>query len=195
MHKSRQKHTKALKRTKHDRQSLKPIAKSTKSKCLTQNMRSLKTTPTSLTKNNQLRKKSHTLLSSSIRCVTYHPPGEPQDGETYQAITSKLITNVPNLIHYEVINESNQHSGPPHRESHFKITAVAPWLKNNNDINSGKMMLVGRHRFVNTILQDEIANGVHALSLHLFTQDEFEKTNGAVPISPGCTSKNSKANV
>ena len=77
--------------------------------------------------------------------------------------------------HLEVINESHMHSRGT--ESHFKVILVT-------DEFEGKRLLP-RHRAINDVLVDELANHIHALSLHTYTLPEWQKQNGA-PESPKC---------
>ena len=82
-----------------------------------------------------------------------------------------------NLSHLEVINESHMHSGP-NTDSHFKVILVSDEFKD--------MKLVQRHRRINELLKFELENGVHALSLHLFTKDEWKEKEEYVKDSPPC---------
>jgi BolA protein len=77
----------------------------------------------------------------------------------------------------EVINESSMHSVPPGSETHFKVTVVSRAFE-------GKT-LVGRHRLIYTLLDDEIRGGLHALTITSRTPAEWE-TNAAVAPSPPC---------
>ena len=52
-------------------------------------------------------------------------------------------------------------------ETHFKITVVST-------VFSGKP-LVQRHRLVYGILEEEIKQGVHALSINAWTEEEWER--------------------
>ena len=70
------------------------------------------------------------------------------------------------LSHLEVINESHMHSGP-NTDSHFKVILVSDEFKD--------VKLVQQHRRINELLKFELENGVHALSLHLFTKDEWKE--------------------
>ena len=81
------------------------------------------------------------------------------------------------LSHLEVINESHMHSGL-NTETHFKVILVS-------DEFDG-IQLVQRHRKINELLKYELENGVHALSLHLFTMNEWEDKNEYVKDSPPC---------
>ncbi len=77
----------------------------------------------------------------------------------------------------QVINESGNHNVPPGSESHFKVIMVAGAF---NSLNRVK-----RHQAVYKVLADELAGGVHALALHLYTGDEWQEEGGA-PESPQC---------
>ena len=81
------------------------------------------------------------------------------------------------LSHLEVINESHMHSGP-NTDSHFKVILVSDEFKD--------VKLVQRHRRINELLKFELENGVHALSLHLFTKDECKEKEEYVKDSPPC---------
>ena len=81
------------------------------------------------------------------------------------------------LSHLEVINESHMHSGP-NTESHFKVILVTDEFED--------MKLVQRHRRINELLKFELENGVHALSLHLYTNNEWKYKEEYVKDSPPC---------
>jgi 23S rRNA-/tRNA-specific pseudouridylate synthase len=68
-----------------------------------------------------------------------------------------------------VENESNQHNVPEDAETHFKIVTVSRQFTNLSRIE--------RHRLVNAIVAEEFQSGLHALSLHLYTPQEWEKKN------------------
>ncbi|AQS39411.1 transcriptional regulator, BolA protein family [Shewanella psychrophila] len=93
-----------------------------------------------------------------------------------QLITEKL-TQALSPSHLEVINESNNHHVPPNSETHFKVIITSAAFE-------GKRLL-GRHRAVNEALADEFANGLHALSMHTFTPEEWLAESN-VPDSPKC---------
>ncbi len=85
--------------------------------------------------------------------------------------------------HLDLVNESNRHNVPPGSESHFKLTLA-----------SEKFMGVGplqRHRLVYATLADELKDGVHALTLSLFSPEEWE-SQGAATVSPPCLGGSSK---
>ncbi|MCE0494350.1 BolA family protein [Vibrio salinus] len=79
--------------------------------------------------------------------------------------------------HLEVVNESYMHNVPAGSESHFKIVVVSDEFK-------GKRQ-VARHRRIYQILDNELNNGVHALSMHIYTPDEWI-SESEVPESPMC---------
>ncbi|MEX0963053.1 MAG: BolA/IbaG family iron-sulfur metabolism protein [Pseudohongiellaceae bacterium] len=93
-----------------------------------------------------------------------------------QTIEAKLAQGLQPLV-LEVANESHMHGGPA-TESHFNITAVATAFEDMN--------LVRRHQAVYKLLAEELAAGVHALALHLYTGAEWELRQESSPSSPDC---------
>ena len=93
------------------------------------------------------------------------------------SIESKL-SEIFSPMHLEIIDESHMHNVPEGAQSHFKVTLVT-------DKFSGKM-LIARHREVNAALQQELANGIHALALHTMTPEEWFAKGGTSPDSPPC---------
>lgn len=75
-------------------------------------------------------------------------------------------------------DESSGHSVPAGAESHFKVTAVSTCF---HDLNR-----VARHRLVTACLSDEFTTGLHALSLHLYTPEEWRRRSRDIPTSPAC---------
>ena len=92
-------------------------------------------------------------------------------------ITSKL-EEAFSPQHLEVLNESNKHNVSPGSESHFKLIVVCESFQGE--------MLIKRQRQINQLLADELANGVHALSMHTYTPAEWAEKNGLSPKSPPC---------
>ena len=88
-----------------------------------------------------------------------------------QLLTAQLH---PEIL--DVINESHKHHVPEGSETHIKITAVSQEFQSKSRIE--------RHRLIQHLLTDELNQGLHALSMHLFTPDEWEKSK--VPSSPAC---------
>ena len=72
-----------------------------------------------------------------------------------------------------VENESHKHNVPSGSETHYKITLIST-------------NLVQRHQIVYTILKQELEQGLHALSLNLYTPEEWEDKNYIIPKSPPC---------
>lgn len=93
-----------------------------------------------------------------------------------QTITDKLNQSFT-PSHLEVINESNRHHVPPNSETHFKVVIVSEQFDGHRPLS--------RHRSVNGVLADELANGVHALSINTYTQAEWQSLT-EVPRTPNC---------
>lgn len=94
-----------------------------------------------------------------------------------QAIEQKLTESF-SVMHLQVENESHMHSVPPNSETHFKVTLVS-----NEFEGTGK---VKRHQAIYKTLAAEMAGGVHALALHLYTPDEWAARQATAPDSPHC---------
>ena len=93
-------------------------------------------------------------------------------------IEQKLLDEFSPL-HLDVINESHQHNVPRGSESHFKVIIVS-------DAFEGER-LIKRHRAVNAILANELAEQIHALALHTYTEKEWnEYYADNTPLSPKC---------
>lgn len=95
-----------------------------------------------------------------------------------QEIIEQTLSKTLTPTHLSVENESRFHHVPDGSETHFKVTLVS-------DSFAGQT-LVSRHRMVNQLLKGEFDTGLHALSLHLFTPEEWEKRQQNVLKSPGC---------
>jgi len=82
-------------------------------------------------------------------------------------------------VHLDVINESHLHNVAPGSESHFKVVIVTPAFEG--------MRLLQRHRAVNAIVAEELAEKIHALALHTYTPSEwYEYYAEKPPASPKC---------
>lgn len=93
-----------------------------------------------------------------------------------KTITQKLTEGLsPSVL--EVENESHQHNVPAGSESHFKVMAVASAFDGARAVQ--------RHQKVYGLLKEELAGSVHALALHLYTPEEWSKSQAA-PTSPPC---------
>lgn len=86
------------------------------------------------------------------------------------------LTTALNPTHLEVINESNNHSGPA-TQSHFKVVVVSQFFED--------LKLLERHRFINQLFKEEL-NYIHALAMHTYTPAEWLEKDGA-PKSPACS--------
>ncbi|WP_166269444.1 BolA family protein [Marinobacter caseinilyticus] len=104
-----------------------------------------------------------------------------------QSIEQKLAAEFE-AEHLAVENESHMHSVPPNSETHFKVTMVSGRFE-----SLGK---VKRHQTVYQVLAAELAGGVHALALHLYTPQEWSARQESAPASPQCVggSKHDPAN-
>ena len=98
-------------------------------------------------------------------------------GPVETAITRKLADAfAPAQLAVE--NQSDRHSGPRGRESHFKVVVVS-------DIFAGQS-LVQRHRAVNQLLAAELQAGVHALSIEALTPEQWATRGGQTLPTPPC---------
>lgn len=88
-------------------------------------------------------------------------------------------------IHLDVVNESYKHKVPPNAETHFKVTMAS-------EAFAGKAPLA-RHRLVNQALAHPLNNGVHALSLKLYTPQQWTDADGDAHVTPPCASETSPA--
>lgn len=80
-------------------------------------------------------------------------------------------------LHCVVENESHGHSGGKNADTHFKVVMVSEAFKEQK-----KVM---RHQRVYACLSEELAAGVHALALHLYSPEEWA-LKGEAPASPKC---------
>ncbi len=94
-----------------------------------------------------------------------------------ERIESKLASGF-DLAHLDVVNESAGHNVPAGSESHFKVVLVSSAF--------GGERLLARHRRVNAVLREELANDIHALAIHAYTPEEWRQRFGAAPLSPPC---------
>jgi BolA protein len=102
--------------------------------------------------------------------------GKQMNMQRKQRILETLQHNL-DIDYISVCDESNQHHVPQGAQTHFKVTLVSPEFDNMTRIN--------RHKKINGLLMAEFEQGLHALSLHLFSPTEWAKGNGS-PDSPKC---------
>ncbi len=97
-----------------------------------------------------------------------------------QAIEQKISLQLEPL-HLEIVNESHLHSSGLGAESHFKVLIVA-----NAFASLGR---VQRQQKVYGILAHELKIGIHALTMRLLTEEEWQKGAADGFQSPACHSK------
>lgn len=100
----------------------------------------------------------------------------PVSGSIHRKLMEAIRTE-----HIEVINESSSHNVPKGSETHFKVVIVSPDFEG--------LSLIARHRKVNTVLEEELRTGVHALSIKAKTPEQWSKSNHVEP-SPNCRGGN-----
>jgi BolA protein len=103
---------------------------------------------------------------------------------TIQATIEDKLRQGFSPTHLEVINESHMHNVPPGSESHFKVFIVSDRFEGQKR--------VARQRAVNKALADELAGGVHALSMHTLTPAEWDERSQEDLASPACLGGNGK---
>ena len=75
-------------------------------------------------------------------------------------------------------NESVMHNVPSGSESHFKLVIVSQKFAG--------LTRVKRHQTINSILEKEIREDLHALSMETLTTEEWEQRHGRTFDSPTC---------
>ncbi|WP_448569670.1 BolA family protein [Thalassotalea ganghwensis] len=96
-----------------------------------------------------------------------------------EAVIEQKLLSAFSPLYLDVINESHQHNVAPGSESHFKVIIVAPDFEGER--------LIKRHRAVNAVLATELAEHIHALALHTYTEKEWrEYYQDNTPLSPKC---------
>jgi BolA protein len=95
-----------------------------------------------------------------------------------QNTIEERLRNTLNPLHMQVVDESHMHSVPEGAQSHFKLIVVSE--------NFANKKLLARHREINSLLKDEFSSGLHALSIHAWTPDEWYEKGGKAPESPKC---------
>ncbi|MBK6510842.1 MAG: BolA/IbaG family iron-sulfur metabolism protein [Haliea sp.] len=78
----------------------------------------------------------------------------------------------------EVANESHMHSVPANSETHFRVVLVSA--------NFDGRTRVARHQQVYVALADQLQGPVHALALHTYSPDEWQRREQPAPASPQC---------
>ncbi len=98
---------------------------------------------------------------------------------TIAATIEKKLLTAFSPLHLDVVNESHKHNVPVGSESHFKVIIVSQEFEEER--------LIKRHRAVNSVLSEELANKIHALALHTYTEKEWHDYYAQnTPLSPNC---------
>ncbi len=90
----------------------------------------------------------------------------------------ELVNQELSPVFLNVEDESANHHVPEGAQTHFKLTIVSSRFTD--------LSRIARHRLLNQLLSEEFELGLHALSMHLFTPDEWEARNNTVLQSPAC---------
>ena len=94
-----------------------------------------------------------------------------------QSIIQEKAENHFKPQHLSILNESHLHSGLS-SESHFKLTIVSSEFVG--------LEAVKRHQRVYHLLSEQLAGSLHALSLHLYSPEEWIDRSSTSPDSPDC---------
>lgn len=95
-----------------------------------------------------------------------------------KALIESRITQSLAPVVVEVVDESHRHSSGKGAESHFNVTVVSDRFDGQNRVK--------RHRQIHALLDDQMAGGLHALTLTLLTPAEYEAKSGQSISSPSC---------
>jgi BolA family transcriptional regulator, general stress-responsive regulator len=95
-----------------------------------------------------------------------------------QKLIEETLSSSFTITYLDVANESHMHSVPANSETHFKVVLASPDF---NDVRK-----VRRHQQVYKALDEAMKKGVHALALHIYTEDEWRDKTGEAPVSPNC---------
>lgn len=97
-------------------------------------------------------------------------------------IVQKKIESNLNLafspVYLDVKNESHMHHSGRGLESHFKVVVVSA--------NFEGQSLITRHRAINSALEYELKNDIHALAIHTYTPTEWLDIKAQAPNSIPC---------
>lgn len=91
-----------------------------------------------------------------------------------EKILSEALSPSQLFIH----DETHLHHVPQHSETHFKLIMASNAFAG--------LTLIQRHRQVNHLLAEEFKQGLHALSLHLYTPEEWQHQKTSALNSPPC---------
>lgn len=104
----------------------------------------------------------------------------------HTSIEQKLLREFDPVV-LDVVDESYMHSSGPGAQSHFKVVIVTAAFEGQR--------LLQRHRAVNAVVAEELAEKIHALALHTYTPKEwYEYYAEKPPVSPKCLGGSKLAN-
>ncbi|MCW8407847.1 BolA family transcriptional regulator [Legionella sp. PATHC035] len=98
----------------------------------------------------------------------------------------ELVSQELAPIYLNVEDESANHHVPENAQTHFKVTVVSARFTD--------LSRIARHRLLNQLLKNEFDLGLHALSMHLFTPEEWDNRGKNVLNSPVCKGGFNKEN-
>jgi BolA protein len=99
---------------------------------------------------------------------------------------TQILQKALSISHLNVENESHRHQVPINSETHFKLTIISDEFS--------QLPLLARHRLINQLIAQEFTTGLHALSLHLYTNAEWQKRQETTLKSPACSKSKQKNN-
>ncbi|XP_012224043.1 DNA-binding transcriptional regulator BolA isoform X1 [Linepithema humile] len=117
------------------------------------------------------------IRADSIFCWQNMSSGETLSRPVESLIRKKLEAGLKPL-YCDIINESYMHNVPKGSETHFKVVIVSDKFD--------KQPLIKRHRMINELLQTELQEGVHALSIIAKTPEQWEVSDKTISASPAC---------
>ena len=95
-----------------------------------------------------------------------------------QSLIEKKLVAALVPVHLKVIDESSMHNVPPGSASHFKVVIVSEKFE--------KISLLNQHKLVNEVLQEELKQSIHALSIVTKTPKQWAESKRNIPESPLC---------
>lgn len=95
-----------------------------------------------------------------------------------EQILNQKITEALHPEYLNILNESHKHGVPKGSETHFKIVIVSSKF--------APLKRLDRHKLVHQILVEDLKSGIHALSLNLYTPEEWRLQSGIAPKTPDC---------
>lgn len=107
-----------------------------------------------------------------------HHPFTGTENVTVRRNIEAKIRAALSPMHLRVIDESHMHAVPPGSESHFKLVVVSDRFEGVSRIR--------RHQTVNRILEQELREDIHALSMETLTAAEWERKGAQTTESPPC---------